>query len=119
MVGEGGELDYLRLLAGTGLLGKENGLDVGQDTTLSNSDMRQKAVQLFVVADGKLQVARVDSRLLVVTSGVTGQLEDLSSQILHDGSKVDWGASSYTLGEVSIAEKTVDATHWKLKSSTG
>jgi hypothetical protein len=38
-----------------------------------------------------LQVTRDDAGLLVVTGGVTGQLEDLSGQVLHDGSQVDGG----------------------------
>ena len=74
-----------------GLLGQENGLDVGQNTTLSDGDTGEKFVQLFVVADGQLQVTRDDAGLLVVTGGVTGQLEDLSGQVLHDGSQVDGG----------------------------
>jgi hypothetical protein len=101
-----------------GLLGQENGLDVGQDTTLSNGDTREKFVQLFVVADGKLQVTRDDAGLLVVTGSVTGQLENLSGQVLHDGSQVDGSTGTNTFSVRALAEHSVDTTNGKLKSGS-
>ena len=109
------ELASLLLLS---LLGEEDSLDVGEDSTLGNGDSGQKFVQLLVVADGQLQVAGDDAGLLVVTGSIAGQLEDLSSQVLHDCSQVDWGTSTDTLSVVSLAEKTVDTSNWELKSST-
>ena len=106
------------LARGTVLLGQEDGLDVGKDTTLGDGHTSQKLVQLFVVPDGKLKMPGVDPLLLVITGSVAGQLEDLSGQVLHDSGEVDWGASSDTLGVVALAEKTVDTTDWELKSST-
>ena len=44
--------------------------------------------------------------LLVVPGGVSCQLEDLGGQVLHDGSKVDRGSGSDTLGVVALAEKS-------------
>ena len=78
----------------------------------------KKLVQLFVVPDGQLEMAGVDSRLLVVASGVASQLQDLSSEVLHDGGHVDWSASTNSLGVVSLAEKTVDSSDGELKTST-
>lgn len=66
-------------------------MDVWKDTTLGDGDVAQELVQLLIVADGELKVTWDDTGLLVVTSGVTGQLEDLSSQVLEDGSEVDRG----------------------------
>ena len=60
------------------LLGEKDGLDVGQDTALGDGHAGHQLVQLVVVADGQLHVARVDARLLVVAGGVAGQLEDLN-----------------------------------------
>ena len=60
-----------------------------------------------------------DPGLLVVTGGVSCQLEDLSSQVLHDCSKVDWGTGSNTLGIVALAEMTVDTADWELQTGTG
>ena len=66
-------------------------VNVGEDTTLGDGDVTEQLVQLLIVTDGELQVTRDDTRLLVVTSGVASQLEDLSSQVLKDGSEVDRG----------------------------
>ena len=100
------------------LLGEKDGLDVGQDTTLGDGDSREKFVQLLVITDGELKMSWDDSGLLVVTGSVASQLKDLSSQVLHDSSHVDWGTSSNTGSIVSLAEQTVDTSNWELESST-
>ena len=64
-------------------------MDVWKDTTLCDGDVSKKLVQLLVVADSELQVARNDTGLLVVTRGVASQLEDLSSQVFEDSCEVD------------------------------
>ena len=66
-------------------------MNVGENTTLGDGDVSEKLVQLLVVADGELKVTGDDTGLLVVTSGVTSQLEDLGSQVLKNGSEVDGG----------------------------
>merc|ERR550519_185752 len=54
----------LRLLLGAGgLLGEEDGLDVGQDAALGDSNAGQQLVQLLVVPDGELEVPRDDPGL--------------------------------------------------------
>ena len=106
---------YLLLLS---LLGEEDGLDVGEDTTLSDGDTREKLVQLLVITDGELKMTGDDSRLLVVPGGVTGQLEDLSGEVLKDSSQVDGGTSSNTFGIVSFAEKAMDSTDGELEACT-
>lgn len=64
-------------------------VNVGEDTTLGDGDVAQKLVQLLIVADGELEMAGNDTGLLVVTSGVTGQLEDFSCEVFEDGCEVD------------------------------
>ena len=61
-------------------------------------------------------MARNDSALLVVSGGVSGQLENLGGEVLKDGSQVDWGTGTHSLGVVSLAEESVDATDGELKS---
>ena len=100
-----------------GLLGEEDGLDVGQDTSLCDGDTGQKLVQLLVVPDGELEVTGDDPGLLVVTGGVAGQLEDLSRQVLHNGSHVHGGTGSDTLSIVALTQQTVDTSDGELKSS--
>merc|ERR1711944_48684 len=96
--------------------GQEDSLDVGQDSTLGDGDSGKQLVQLLVVPDGKLEMTGDDPGFLVVTGSVASQLEDLSSEVLHDGSKVDGGSSTNTGGIVSLAEQTVNTSHWELKS---
>ena len=99
-----------------GLLGEEDGLDVGEDTTLSDGDSGEKLVQLLVVTDGELKMSRDDSGLLVVTSGISGQLEDLSSEVLKNGRQVDRGTGANALSVVSFAQESVDTANGELKS---
>ena len=100
-----------------GLLGEEDSLDVGENTTLGNGDSREEFVEFLVITDGELEMTGDDPGLLVVTGGVTCQLENLSGQVFHDGGEVDWGTSTDALTIVSLAEMTVDTSNWELKSS--
>ena len=43
---------------------------------------------LFIVTNGKLQVSRDDTLLLVITRRVPGKLENLSGEVLEDSSEV-------------------------------
>ena len=94
-------------------------MDVGKHSSLRNCNSIKKLVQLFVVADGELKMTWDDSGLLVVTGGVTCQLENFSSQVFQNCGKVDWGSGTDTLGVVAFSQKTVDTTHGELKSGTG
>jgi len=100
-----------------GLLGQKNGLDVREHTSLRDGDTGQKFVQLFVVADGQLKVTRDDPALLVVTSSVSSQLEDLSGQVLQDGRQVDGRSRANSFSVVSFPQETVDTSNWELESS--
>jgi len=64
-------------------------VNVGEDTTLGNGDVSEKLVQFLIVADGKLEMAGNDTRLLVVTGGVASKFENLGREVLEDCSKVD------------------------------
>ena len=101
------------------LLGEKDGLDVGQDTTLGDGNSREKFVQLLVITDGELKMSWDDSGLLVVAGSVSGQLENFSAEVFQNSGEVDWCASSYTLGIVSVSEETMNTTDGELKSSTG
>ena len=60
-------------------------MDIWQYTTLCDCDVSQKLVQLLVVADGKLEMTRDDTCLLVVTGSIASQLEDFSREVFKDG----------------------------------
>ena len=94
-------------------------MNVGENTTLGDGDVSKKLVQLLVVADGELEMAGDDTGLLVVASGVSSQLEDLSRQVLKDSCEVDGSAGTDTLSIVALAEETVDTTDWESETGLG
>jgi len=58
-----------------------------------------------------------DTMFLVVTGGVASEFEDLSGKVFKDGSEIDWGTGTDTLGVVALLEKTMDTTNWELEPS--
>ena len=56
------------------LLWKENGLNIRQDASPGNGDIAKKFVQLLIISDGKLKMARNDSFLFVVMGSVPSEL---------------------------------------------
>ena len=101
------------------LLGQQDGVDVGQDTSSSNGDSSEQLVQFLVVLDGKGDVTGHNTRLLVVTSSVSCKFQNLSAQVLQDGSKVYWGSGSHTGGVLSLTEVTTDTTDRELQTCLG
>jgi hypothetical protein len=97
-----------------GLLWQQDGLDVWQNSTLSDGDSGQELVQLFVVTDCQLQVTGDDSGLLVVTGGISCQLENFSCQVFHDCSQVDWSSGTNAFSVVSFTQQAMDTTDWEL-----
>uniref|UniRef100_A0A8L2QBI8 Histone H2B n=1 Tax=Rattus norvegicus TaxID=10116 RepID=A0A8L2QBI8_RAT len=98
------------------LLGQQHRLDVGQDAALRDGHTAQQFVELLVVADGQLQVARDDASLLVVPRSVARQLQDLGRQVLHHGRQVHRGAGAHALRVAALSEQTVHATHRELQA---
>jgi hypothetical protein len=94
-------------------------VNVGEDTTLGDGDVSEKLVQLLIVADGELEVARDDTGLLVVAGSVASQLEDFSGEILENGGEVDRGTGTDTLSIVALAEETVDTADGERQTSLG
>ena len=94
-------------------------MDVWQDTTAGNGDRAQELGELLVISDGELNVSWNDSALLVVSGGVSGQLENLGGEVLKDGSQVDWGTRPETGGVLSSLQVSADSSDWELKSCLG
>ena len=108
-----------RLLLGGRLLGEKRGVDVRENTAGRDRDRAQELVELLVVADGELDVARHDARLLVVARGVARELEDLGAEVLEDGAHVDTGTDADARGVLALAEVAVEARHRELEASLG
>mgnify|MGYP005725321549 CR=1 FL=1 len=106
-----------RLFGLLGLLGQKYSLDVRQNSTLGDGYAGEQFVELLIVTDGELKMTGNDPGLLVVTGSVSCKLENLSCEVLHDGSEVHWGTSSNSLTIVSFPQKTMDTSYWELKTS--
>ena len=102
-----------------GLLGEKDGVDVGEDTSRSDGDSAQKTVEFLIVLDSKSDVTRDDTALLVVTSGVSGKLQDLGTEVLKNGSEVNRGSGSHSGGVLSLTEVTSDTTDRELQTGLG
>lgn len=93
-------------------------VDVRDHTTASNGGLDER-VKLLVAADSKLQVARSDSLHLEVLAGVTGELEDLSGEVLEDSGSVDGaGGSDTAVGAHSALQESVDSSDGELACKT-
>jgi hypothetical protein len=87
-----------------------------EDAAAGNRHVREQLVELLVVADRKLEVARRNRLLVVVARGVASELQNLSSQVLEDRSQVDRRAASDTLRIFALAQGAVDAVDRELQS---
>jgi hypothetical protein len=63
----------------------------------------QKFVELLIVSNSELQMARDDTSLFVVTSGVAGKFENLGRKVLQDSSEIDWSAGTDTLRIIAFS----------------
>jgi hypothetical protein len=78
-------------------------VNVWQDASLSDCDVSQKFVELLIVSNSELQMARDDTSLFVVTSGVAGKFENLGRKVLQDSSEIDWSAGTDTLRIIAFS----------------
>ena len=97
--------------------GDEEDVDVGENTTGGDGGAAEKSVEFLVVSDGQLDVAGNDSGLLVVLGGVSSKFEDLSGEVLKNGSEVHWGTSANSLGVAASLQEAGNTTNWELKTS--
>ena len=91
-------------------------MDVWQDTTRGDGHATEQLVELLIVADGKLDMTRNDTLLLVVTGGVACQLQDLGRQVLEHSGEVHWGTSTDTCGVAADTKVAVHTADRELKA---
>jgi len=94
-------------------------VNIWEDTTLGDGDVAEELVQFLVIADGELKMTGDDTGLLVVTGGVSGQLEDFRGEVFEDGGKVDRGTGTNPLSVVAFPQETVDTTDGESKTGLG
>lgn len=100
-----------RLLVG---LNDQGLVNVRDHTTSSNGSLDQ-SVQLFVTADSQLQMTRSYSLHLKVLASIACKFQDLSGQVLEDGSSVDGGCSADAAVRANSAlQESVDSSNREL-----
>lgn len=100
-------------------LRQQDSLDIWQHSALGDSNTTQKFIQLLVVADSELQMAWDDPGLLVVSRGVSSQLQDLGRQILQHRGQIDRRPGAYAFCIVPFAKQSVHTADRKLQASSG
>lgn len=99
-------------------LPNEGLVNVGDDTTAGDSGANQ-AVQLLVPSDGQLQMARRDPLHFQILTGVAGQFQHFSCQILHDGGGVDGGGwADAPVRGGTVLQVAVNSADRELKACT-
>ena len=111
------DLDLSGLSLLLALLGEKDRVDVGQHTARGNCDRAKQLGELFVVADGQLDVTGDDAVLLVVAGCVPGKLQDLCGNVLEDGSQVDRGAGSNAVSVLALLQVAGHSADGELQSS--
>jgi hypothetical protein len=100
-------------------LGEQDRVDIGQDTSSSNSHAAKELVQFLVVLDSQSNVSRDNTTLLVVAGSVTSEFQDLGAKVLQDSRKVDRGTGTHTGSVLALPKVTADTTDGELKTSLG
>jgi hypothetical protein len=91
-------------------------VDVGEHTAGGDGDACEQLVELLVVAHSELHVARDDARLLVVTGGVAGELEDLGGEVLENGRQVHGRARADARGVLALLQVAVHTADGELQA---
>ena len=94
-------------------------MDVREDTTGGDGNILHELGELLIVSDGELDVSWDNSALLGVLGGVTGELEDLSGEVLKDGSEVDGSTGTNSGGRSVLLEESSNSTNGELETGSG
>jgi len=84
------------------LLRQEDRVNARNNTPRSDGDPLQQLVDLVIMADGELEVPGVDGGPLALLAHVPSQLNQLGSEILHDGGQVDGNVSLHPVGHTVV-----------------
>ena len=90
-------------------------VDVRDDTTTCNGAL-DEGVELLISTDGQLKVARGDTLNLQILASIPSQLQNLSGQVLQDGSRVNGCSGTNTTICLSpLLKLAVDTANRELK----
>ena len=94
----------------------DQGLMDVRDYTSTCDGALDEGVELLISTDGQLKVARGDTLNLQILASIPSQLQNLSSQVLQDGSRVDGCSGTNTTICLSpLLKLAVDTANRELK----
>ena len=96
---------------------RKDGVNVGDHTAGGDGRLSEEVVELDVVLDGELDVARDDAVLLVVLGSVARELEKLRDEVLEDRGHVDRSAGTNALGVAATLQEAAKAADRKGQTS--
>ena len=91
-------------------------MNIGQHATGGDGRTADQLVELVVVADSQLHMARCDPLAPVVAGDVTSQHDHLNGQVLHDGGEVNRRVITDAGGIVPLAQVPGDAADGELEA---
>ena len=103
-IGDGGS-------SGLALLPEEEGMDVGSDATSRDRRGDEELVQLLIVGEGELNMARGNRELVLLLSSTASQLTDLGRDVLYDGGHEHTSALAGSVGEAALLYQPVVAAN--------
>ena len=90
-----------------------------EDTTLGNSSVGEEVGELLIISDGEEDESWGNSLSSVVFGGVSGELKDLSAEVLHDGGDIDWSTGTNSGAVSAVSHVSGDSSDWEGDSSSG
>ena len=90
-------------------------VNVGDHTTTSDGCL-DESVELLITSNSELEVSGCDSFHLKILAGVSGELEDLSSQVLEDSCSINGrSGSNSAVSANSTLQESVNSSNGELK----
>lgn len=86
-------------------------------SAVSDNGVSEKSLEFGVLLDGEVDASGDDSSLLHLLSSVAGKLEDLSGEVLEDGSEVDRSAFANSGGVSTFLKESGDSSDGEVKTS--
>ena len=86
-------------------------MDVGSNATFRDHCVAEELVQLLIVGQGELNMARGNRELVLLLSGTASQLADLGRDVLYDGGHEHTSALAGSVGEAALLYQPVVAAN--------
>ena len=91
-------------------------MDIGKDTSRSNSDVAEQLVEFLVVLHSQSNVTGNDAALLVVASGVSSEFQDFGTKVFENACQIDGSTGTHAGGVLALAQISADTTDGELEA---